>query len=141
MARLGRPPVMTEEIIAKLEEGFLYGLTDLEACLYADIHPASLYRYCQDNPDFSERKEILKDQIKMRAKMNIAEGITQNDRPLSQWYLETKGKNDGFSKRSEVTGKDGEAIKAKLDLSSIPTDELERIASQSGTSETGTSSA
>ena len=141
MADFGRPPVMTEEIIAKLEEGFIKGLTDREACLFADIHPATLYRYCQDNPDFSERKELLKEQVKMRAKINIAEGIEKNDKPLSQWYLETKGKNDGFSKRNEITGKDGEEIKAKLDLSSIPTDELERIASQSGTSQEGVSQA
>lgn len=90
MAELGRPTVMTPETIAKLEEGFLLGLTDREASLYANINPATLYRFCEEHPDFSDRKELLKEQVKIRAKQNIVGAINQGDKLLSQWYLERR---------------------------------------------------
>ena len=139
MADIGRPTVMTPETIARLEDGFLKGMTDKEACLYADIAMATLYNYGEKFPDFLERKEMLKENVKLHARINIAENIIEKkDKLLSQWFMERKVK-DEFSLRNEITGKDGEAIKAKLDLSSIPTDELERIASEGRASETGTS--
>lgn len=106
----GRPTVVTEEVIAKLEEGFVRGLSDVECCLYSDIAPSTLYEYCKANPEFAERKDELKNAVKMRAKLNIADGITLNkDLSLSQWYLERKAK-DEFSGRQELTGKDGSQL-------------------------------
>lgn len=90
MAEVGRPTSMTEETIAKLEQGFLMGFTDREASLYANINPSTLYRFCEENPDFSERKELLKENVKMRAKQNIHKEITEGDKQLSQWYTERR---------------------------------------------------
>lgn len=113
---VGRPTAMTETVIAKLEEGFLMGFTDREACLYADINPATLYRFCQEHEDFSERKELLKEQTTMRAKRNIAKAINSEDKPdkaLSQWWLERKNKAE-FAQRTELTGKEGESLKVEV---------------------------
>lgn len=100
MEKIGRPTVMTIETISKLEQAFLQGLSDTEACLYADIGTATLYLYCQDNPDFSERKELLKEKVKMRAKLNVSDAIEKGDRTLSQWYLERRDK--AFSSKQEI---------------------------------------
>lgn len=86
----GRPTVMTAETIGKLEEGFLMGFTDREACLFANINPSTLYDFCKENPDFSERKELLKENVKMRAKQNIHKEIDKGDKQLSQWYTERR---------------------------------------------------
>ncbi len=120
---VGRPKVMTPETISKLEEAFLVGATDKEACFVANISPATLYEYCKENPEYSERKEALKDMPKFLAKKNVTEAINDGDKSLSQWYLERKVK-DEFAQRSEHTGKDGKDLstglseeeKAKLDL-------------------------
>lgn len=109
MAEIGRPPAIDETVLAKLEEGFVKGLSDREACLYAGIHPATLYRYCEEHPDFRERKELLKDQPKIQAKLNVSEALEARDKDMSKWYLERRAKEE-FSSRSEVTGKDGEAL-------------------------------
>lgn len=101
METRGRPTIMTPENIAKLEEAFMKGLNDQEACLYAGIGKSTLYNYCQENPDFMERKEQLKNHLKMRAKLNIEEEINKGDKPLSQWYLERRAK-DEFSIKQEV---------------------------------------
>ena len=60
----GRPTVMTKDTIAKLEEAFKCGASDLEACFYADISKDSLYNYQKKHPEFIERKEALKNHLK-----------------------------------------------------------------------------
>lgn len=97
----GRPTVMTPEVIAKLEEGFMLGLTDLECCLYAGISKDALYDYCNKYPKFSERKEELKKNPSIKAKRNILEAINNGDTDISKWYLERKNK-DEFSLKQEV---------------------------------------
>lgn len=101
--KIGRPTVMTKETLEKLEMLFAKGLTDREACLIANINPSTLYLYCQDNPDFSERKELLKDNIRIKAKLNLAEAIEAKDIDNSKWYLERKAK-DEFSTKQEIIG-------------------------------------
>lgn len=90
----GRPSVMTEQTIQKLEQGFMYGFTDREACLYADIAPATLYNYCEKHPEFLERKELLKERPKMRAKIVVVNDIQRDDVATSKWYLERKAKDE-----------------------------------------------
>lgn len=100
---------MTPETIGKLEEGFLKGLSDREACLYADINPSTLYAYCIANPDFSERKELLKEQVKMQAKKNIAEAIGAGNLHTSQWYAERRDRDFSGKQEVDITSK-GERI-------------------------------
>lgn len=118
----GRPTVMTKEKIEKLEEAFIRGLTDTEACLYSDIAPSTLYEYCEKNPGFSERKEQLKQNIRMRAKLNIAKEINAGDKLLSTWYLERKAK-DEFSQRTELTGSEGKDL-------FLPSEEEKKLANE-----------
>lgn len=97
----GRPTVMTSEVLQKLEHGFSCGLTDKEACCYAGICEATLYNYCSSNPEFLERKELLKEQPKIKAKLVIAKAIDEGSLKTAQWYLERKAK-DEFSTRQEA---------------------------------------
>ena len=57
---IGRPTKMTEKTLNRLKAGFCYGLNDQQACLFAEIHPATLYKYERDNPEFSKLKELLR---------------------------------------------------------------------------------
>ncbi len=94
-------------------------------------------------PDWLSENIARRKRILEKAEKRLETLIDSEDERVAadmvKHTTKTLGKNVGYSDRLELTGKNGEAIKAKLDLSSIPTDELERIASQSGTSETGTS--
>ncbi|HHA8721461.1 TPA: phage terminase large subunit [Streptococcus pneumoniae] len=80
----GRPTKMTQGTLRKLEELFVRGLSDEEACLLADIGTTTLYDYCKENPEFSERKELLKQRVKIRAKLNISKAIEDGDTDLSK---------------------------------------------------------
>lgn len=121
-----RPTVMTESVVNKLEEGFSKGLTDVEACLYANISKQSLYDYCKLNPEFTDRKEELKQQPKMKAKLIINDKLDEKDDYNARWYLETKGK-DEFSKKVETIN---ENTNLNKDVTEDLTDEQKRKIAQ-----------
>lgn len=103
---------MTEAVLLKLEEAFLNGATDKEAIFQANISSSTFYKYCEENPEFLERKEALKDQVKYRARRNIVKAIEEGDKTLSQWYLERKVKGE-FAQRTENTGPEGGPIQVE----------------------------
>ena len=91
---------MTPETIYKLEQAFSMGCSDLEACLHANIGKTTLYNYQQENPEFVERKEQLKEKLVLKARSVIAESLNNKDENTAKWYLERKKKNE-FSNRIE----------------------------------------
>lgn len=97
----GRPTVFTKDTLQKLEAAFIVGYSDEKACFIADISTSALYEYCNKNPKFKERKELLKSTPELNAKRNIAEGIANGDVDLSKWYLERKCKEE-FSTKQDV---------------------------------------
>lgn len=98
--KVGRPTAMTESILGKLEEVFAIGGTDSEACFYADISPDTLYSYQLKNPEFTERKEALKNKPILLARQEVVKGIKGNPN-FALSYLERKLKGE-FSTRQEV---------------------------------------
>lgn len=99
----GRPTKMTEETVNKLEEGFTMGFTDEEACLYANISKVTLYEYCKKNPEYTNRKEELKNHPKILAKRNIYNSLKDSKKTDdSKWYLERRSKKE-FGNNIDLT--------------------------------------
>ena len=90
MAEMGRPTKMTPETIQKLETAFIAGCTDLEAFCYADVSKSTLYDYCQNHPDFSERKETLKNQPVMQARFIVRESLNEGDLATANKVIDRK---------------------------------------------------
>jgi hypothetical protein len=109
MADVGRPTVMTEAVLGKLEEAFSIGASDKEACFYAGINPDTLYEYCKVHPTYTERKQALKDMPLYAARKNIVKAINDGDKDMTKWYAERKAKNE-FSTRNEIGGIDGKDL-------------------------------
>lgn len=101
---MARPTVMTPEVISKLEEAFAWGCTDREACLWAGISEEALYLYQGKNPEFTKRKEMLKDTPVLLARKSVIKQM-QRDGKLSMDYLSRK-KKDEFSTRTDITSND-----------------------------------
>lgn len=114
----GRPTVMTPETMKLLEEAFLIGASDAEACLKANIGMATLYKYQNDHPDFIERKQELKENLTYRARQVIANKIKDNDGETAKWYLERKKKAE-FSTRQELTAEDGKALMPTIEITPV----------------------
>jgi len=105
MADVGRPTIMTPETIAKLEEAFSNGASDLEACFIAGIGKTTLYNYQVEHPEFLERKDGLKNMLKYRSRKNVADSINEGNPETSKWYLERKAKDEFSPKQeTELTG-------------------------------------
>lgn len=100
----GRPTKMTPEVIQKLEDAFTWGCNDLEACCYADISKSTLYDYCVANPEFSERKETLKNNVTMKAKRIIDNALNGDDIITAHKVIDRK---EGTKVKQEVSGVDG----------------------------------
>lgn len=75
----GRPTKMTEITVKKLEEAFLLGCTDVEACFAADISKQTLYTYQDNNPEFIDRKERLKSNPVFKARSVIVNALNDDD--------------------------------------------------------------
>lgn len=106
LQKVGRPTVMTPEVVSKLEQAWAMGCSDLEACLFANISKQTLYDYQNKNPEFVDRKERLKESLVLKARTVIANALNQDDENTAKWYLERKKKAE-FSTRQELTGEDG----------------------------------
>lgn len=108
LGKAGRKTKMTPEVLAKLEEGFMYGFTDVECCFYVSINETTLYRYCEKNPEFARRKEQLKRNPILVAKKTVAENL-KADPKLAFNYLKSKCSEE-FSERKEITGANGTPV-------------------------------
>lgn len=95
----GRPTKMTELVVKKLEEAFLMGCSDIEACLFADISKQTLYTYQEKHPEFTDRKEMLKGNPVMQARKTVLSGV-KVDPDLAFKYLKAKQSKE-FADRVE----------------------------------------
>jgi len=94
----GRPTVVTEEILHKLDEAFSLGCTDLEACLFAGISKSTLYNLQNKDKGFLERKEVLKENPVLLARQSVIKGF-QEDSKLAMDYLKNK-RSDEFNTKN-----------------------------------------
>jgi hypothetical protein len=101
---------MTDSLVAKLEEAFMHGCTDREACLYADIDKSTLYRYQEKNPDFSDRKETLKQSPVMRARVILSQALDDKDLATANRVIDRKegSKVTVAGLTVNITGKDAD---------------------------------
>lgn len=94
---------MTPETVNKLEEAFLLGCTDEEACLFAGICKPTLYKYQSANEEFANRKEVLKQNPFLQARRVQMKDLQENNSAIAQKVLDRKegskvaltGANDG----------------------------------------------
>ncbi len=116
---VGRPLIMTPDVIQKLEDAFSWGCTDLEACCNADISKSTLYNYCDANPKFMERKEILKNQPVMKARRVVQAALDEDDINTAHKVIDRK---EGSKVKSEITGANGGAIESKWTVEFVNAD-------------------
>lgn len=110
---VGRPTVMTEEVVNKLEQAFSMGCSDLEACLFADISKQTLYDYQEKHPEFADRKAMLKQKMIFKARSVIAEALNKKDENTAKWLLERKLKDEFSTKIESNVNLNGELALVK----------------------------
>lgn len=99
----GRPTVIDELTLQKLENAFSLGATDEEACFQAGIGTSTLYNYQNAHPEYVERKNQLKERMIFKARAVIDTALNDGDKDVAKWYLERKKKEEFSAKVEQET--------------------------------------
>ena len=89
-----------DKVRAKLEEAWIMGCPNSEACLLADISPYSLRRYLKAHKKFRQKKKALLEAPNLKARKTVISKLGESYSNAID-YLSRK-KKDEFSPRSEV---------------------------------------
>jgi len=93
--KMGRPTVMTDSLVNKLEQAFMMGASDSEACCYVGISKKTLYNYCEKVPEFLHRKEGLKAMLTMKAKFIIHQSLLDGNLATANKVLDRGARLEG----------------------------------------------
>ncbi|MCR4277932.1 MAG: hypothetical protein NUV80_00465 [Candidatus Berkelbacteria bacterium] len=88
----GAPTVITPYVLIRLQEAFLWGCSDVEACTYAHISDRTLYRYQVKYPKFCQEKEAFKTAPILKARQTIVDNL--GNPKVAMWYLERKRRDE-----------------------------------------------
>lgn len=117
----GPASLLTEELTLKIRELYLDGETYKNIQEILDINPSTwdnwVYKNYEDFrvflQDIKRERMIRKAEVKVEALMDSEDERVATSN--SHFTLETLGKDIGYSKRTEMTGKDGQALVLKFD--------------------------
>ena len=90
----GRPTVITQYAVQKLEQAFKHGFSVSTACLYAGISRSVYYQHASNDPDFLDRMQLAQAWVTMRAKLVVVKAINENSLPAAKWWLEHKARDE-----------------------------------------------
>lgn len=114
-----------EKRIAKEKETLLYALSQTSgivssACRNANVSRMTYYRYYNEDPDFKEKADDIKELQKDFAESLILKKMKEGDTTMLIFYAKTQMKDRGYSERKEITGSDGENLFPKeIDLGKL----------------------
>ncbi|HXK52837.1 hypothetical protein H6802_00440 [Candidatus Nomurabacteria bacterium] len=83
----GRPSIVTNAVVKKLEHALRRGASITEACSYAEISRQVFYYHMHVDEDFFDTMCIARDSLKLNALENIYYAIQEGDLRASMWYL------------------------------------------------------
>lgn len=131
MADVGRPSQLDDEqFLLKIRELTLEYRTEKEIAEILEV-PLSTWNYWKwkNFHSFSDKLLSYKhERILKKAESNVEVLLESEDErvasDITKFTLETLGKNKGYAKRSELTGKDGKDLVDFSELRNTPTEEL-----------------
>lgn len=103
VAKVGRPTVITDEVVGKLTSIFKLGVTDVTACRYAKISRDAFYDHLKSDLEFSDKIEESKEFARIAAGQVVIDAIVENkDVATAKWWLEKKYPDEFGDKSIQV---------------------------------------
>lgn len=91
----GRPTVITQATVQKLEDAFKAGFSVSEACMVSGISRATYYDHKANTDGFSDKMDRARAWVTLQAKHVMVKAIVADaDVPSSKWWLERKARNE-----------------------------------------------
>jgi hypothetical protein len=88
----GRPTVINEVTVQKLEQALRDGFSVEMACYVSGISRSTYYAHLQTNIEFMNKMELAQDWATQRAKQVVIKAIDKGDLKAAQWWLERKSR-------------------------------------------------
>ena len=121
-----------EERVRKEKSAFLEALDRTKgivrpACRKAGVSRSTFYRWYDEDADFRDKVDDVKELQKDFAESLILKKIKEEDTTMLIFYAKTQMKDRGYTTRTEVVGKDGESLvpKQKIDLGQLTEEQRE----------------
>jgi hypothetical protein len=86
----GRPTVMTDETVQKLEQALQDGFSVERACYLSGVGRSTFYDHSNGNPDFADKMYLAQEWATERAKQVTIQAIDGGNVKAAQWWLERK---------------------------------------------------
>ncbi len=98
------------------------------ACKAAGVSRMTFYRWYNEDPDFKEKVDDVKELQKDFCEALILKKMKDGDTTMLIFYAKTQMKDRGYTERRELVGKDGEALTPKqtIDIEKL-TDEQREV--------------
>jgi hypothetical protein len=100
---IGRPTVMTEIVVQKLEKALREGFSVDMACHLSGISRSTYYSHLDSNAEFSYKMELAQEWVTQRAKQVVATSIEAGDLKAAQWWLERKARAEFANNQQQQT--------------------------------------
>lgn len=99
------------------------------ACKQANISRMTYYRWYNEDPEFREKADDVKELQKDFAESLILKKMKEGDTTMLIFYAKTQMKDRGYTERKEITGKDGEALigSKEIDITKLSEEERELL--------------
>ena len=123
----GNPPAFTaKDIPLVIEHLRAAGGIKTIAAQRLKIGRSTLYRFIEAHPEIVEEITEIEASILDVAEAQVVKALNAGDMPTVRWFLETKGKDLGYTRRVENTGKGGGPmeVQQKADLADYTDEEV-----------------
>ena len=116
--QIGRPTVMNETTVLKLEQALRDGFSVEMACYTSGVGRSTYYEHLQQDCDFADKMELAKEYTTQRAKQVVAQAINAGQVKVAQWWLERKARDEFSDKPMQVVEQKHDLF-AKVDTAKL----------------------
>ena len=102
IGKVGRPSVITAEIIDKLETAFRMGVTDVVALSFAKLSPRTYYDRLSQDAEFKAKIEAAKHYSRLLAGSVVMKALHANDVKTARWWLQKKHPDEFDTRKAAV---------------------------------------
>lgn len=92
------------------------------ACRAISMTRQIYYKWLEDDPSFAEAVEAIRQEQIDTVESVLLNKIEDGDTTAVIFYLKTKGKERGYSERTELTGKDGKDLNPDIRIEIVDAD-------------------
>jgi hypothetical protein len=114
----GATPKLTAKDLPRVIEALrVSGGMKTGAAEMLKVSRRTLYTFLDEHPEIQEAAKEIGEELLDLAEGQVAAAIRAGEMPTVRWFLELKGKERGYIRRVETTGKDGGPVEIRNERS------------------------